>query len=150
MRVLLIRHAQAGKRNDSDPDDSQRPLTGAGRRRARALVTQFASFELSRVLSSPALRCQQTVEPLAAARQLPVEVSPELSEGTALPPVLELIGRASNAACCTHGDVVQNLIVDLHQRGIPIHGGSQWEKGSVWLLDLLAGTITQARYLPPA
>ncbi len=70
MSVLLVRHAKAGDRDKWGPRDDLRPIRAAGEAQAEALVDQLAHFHVERVLSSPYLRCTQTVAPLAAARAL--------------------------------------------------------------------------------
>ena len=78
--ILLVRHASAGDRDVWDGDDRLRPLDERGRRQASELVELLAAYQVERILSSPALRCVQTVEPLALARGLSIEVRDELSE----------------------------------------------------------------------
>ena len=78
--ILLVRHASAGDREAWEDDDRLRPLDERGRRQAVQLIELLAPYRLERILSSPALRCVQTVEPLALARGLSIEVSDELSE----------------------------------------------------------------------
>jgi broad specificity phosphatase PhoE len=36
-------------------------------------LTQLGDYRITRILSSPAVRCLQTVEPLAQRRGLPIE-----------------------------------------------------------------------------
>jgi phosphohistidine phosphatase SixA len=82
-----------------------RPLDEKGRRQAAALVDELAEFQIERILSSPYLRCVETVEPLAAQRGLDIEFRPELAEerqhddGAAL--AAELAGEP--VALCVHG-----------------------------------------------
>ncbi len=104
MTSILLRHASAGDRDDWDGDDRLRPLDERGRRQAVKLVELLLPFEVTRLLSSPYLRCVATVEPLAAALGLPVEVDERLAEGAGAAG-LELL-RQDGAVCCTHGDVV--------------------------------------------
>ena len=80
MTLLVIRHARAGKRSEWQGDDRRRPLDERGTKQAHDLVDVLASFEITRILSSPYDRCVQTVEPLAAARRLAVEPRDELGE----------------------------------------------------------------------
>jgi 8-oxo-dGTP diphosphatase len=78
--VLLIRHASAGDRYEWEGDDRLRPLDERGRRQANQLVALLEQYEITRLLSSPFLRCIQTVEPLAQARGFDIEIRDELSE----------------------------------------------------------------------
>ena len=80
MTLLIIRHASAGDREDWDGDDRLRPLDAKGFAQASELVELLDGYEVSGVLSSPALRCVQTVEPLAHARGLDIVLRHELAE----------------------------------------------------------------------
>jgi 8-oxo-dGTP diphosphatase len=80
MPLLLVRHARAGDRHAWEGDDGERPLDTRGAAQAEQLVHALSPFRVDRVLSSPARRCVQTVEPLAAARGLEIELRDELSE----------------------------------------------------------------------
>lgn len=123
MSLLLIRHAFAGDSSQWEGDDRLRPLDERGRRQAMALVDALSGFELDRIVSSPYLRCVQTVEPLAHARGLPIEHDEGLSADRLdeVPEVLKSL-RGENAAVCTHGD-------------LPWLGDRKFKKGSVWVLD---------------
>jgi 8-oxo-dGTP diphosphatase len=80
LALLLIRHARAGKRSEWQGDDRVRPLDEKGRRQAAALVERLAEYPITRILSSPYVRCVETVEPIAAQRGLEIELRPELGE----------------------------------------------------------------------
>jgi phosphohistidine phosphatase SixA len=147
--VLLIRHAKAGDRDRWLGDDRQRPLTKAGRRQALALAEQLAPYAPGRVVSSPALRCTQTVEPLAAARGLPVETAEALAEGASLAAALALFDRLDgDAALCSHGDVIGELLEYLVASGVLRPPLPPTAKGGAWLLRREGGAFVGARYLP--
>jgi phosphohistidine phosphatase SixA len=138
--ILLVRHADAGHRKSWSGDDAERPLDDQGRRQAARLVAQLEGRDVSRILSSPYLRCTQTVEPLALVRRLPVEHRQELAEGAGRSDVLALVaevGDDDSAVFCTHGDVVEVLI------------GRESKKGSTWVLEVDGDKLTPAEYLPP-
>jgi 8-oxo-dGTP diphosphatase len=118
----------------------------AGRRQAERLVEALRDQPVGRVLSSPYVRCLQTVEPLAAARGLSVEVTDALAEGAGTPPVRRLVAAVGDAVLCSHGDVVQEFVEDLDRRGVAVEGGLA--KGSTWKLDVVGGEVVGARYLP--
>jgi 8-oxo-dGTP diphosphatase len=141
MAVLLVRHAEAGDRHRWEGPDEERPVSDEGRRQAEALVSTLAEFGISRILSSPYLRCTQTVAPLATARDLPVEASDDLAEGAgrlALMRVRSLLD-GPHTVLCTHGDVVEDVLDGL---GVARQG--ETEKGATWVL----GT-GEPRHLPP-
>jgi 8-oxo-dGTP pyrophosphatase MutT (NUDIX family)/phosphohistidine phosphatase SixA len=65
--LILLRHASAGQRTAHPDDDATRPLDADGAIDARLLAGLLACFApRARVLSSPALRCLETVQPYAA------------------------------------------------------------------------------------
>lgn len=133
MSVLLIRHAKAGDRDKWDAPDDLRPLTAKGEAQAEALVDLLAGFEVDRVLSSPYLRCTQTVAPLAAARGLAVEPCDDLAEGEGRAGIAlaqRLLAEPRYTVLCSHGDVVEETLDAL---------GVQREqftrKGATWVLE---------------
>ena len=104
---------------------------------------------LSAVLSSPYVRCRQTVEPLAAARGVPVEDSDALAEGAGPDGMIEAGLARGAAALCSHADVIGTLVGRLVERGVVSRTEARWEKGSVWVLECSRGEVTGAAYLPP-
>lgn len=145
----LIRHADAGTRQTWDGDDRLRPLTKLGMRQADHLARALAKAPLAEVLSSPCVRCLQTVAPLAAIRGLEVLEAAELVEGTGVADTLALFHRLAGrtVALCTHGDVVLNMCEFLVGRGLIKGRDVQGQKGGAWLLEEAGGEITAARYL---
>jgi len=139
MTVLLLRHATAGK-STSAPDDHLRPLDERGWEQAEKLVDALAPYDAQRILTSPYIRCRQTVEPLARALGRPIEERPELAEGSAAEDALRLVGSldGETAVLCTHGDVVYELL------------GEESKKGSTWVLDADEdGSLEGRVYIPP-
>jgi phosphohistidine phosphatase SixA len=106
MSVVLLRHASAGDRDTWEGDDRLRPLDKRGRRQADALRDELLARGVTRALSSPYVRCTQTVAPLG----LDVEPDDRLAEGADLHETLELLRDADGAVACTHGDVIENVV----------------------------------------
>jgi phosphohistidine phosphatase SixA len=149
--VYVVRHAKAGDRAEWSGDDRLRPLTKSGLRQAEALANLLDREPIDKILSSGYLRCVQTVEPLGARRQLPVEPVKELEEGAGGESVLRLMQkfRGRNLVLCTHGDVVEELLERLVAQGLLQRARANMEKGSTWVLAEQDGKITGAKYLPP-
>jgi broad specificity phosphatase PhoE len=135
--LLLVRHADAGDRAAWTGDDARRPLSASGRAQAEALVEVLADRAVTRVLSSPAVRCTATAEPIAAARGLDVEAEEALAEGAPFDVVDRLLHRhrGDDVLLCSHGDVIGALITSVRRRGIHLTDPPRWAKGSTWVLD---------------
>lgn len=148
MSVFLVRHGDARARDRWVGDDRLRPLTGKGRDQARGLVPLLAEWRIDRIVSSPAVRCEQTVEPLATERGLEVVRDPVLWEGSALAPVRRLLDDLEHAAICSHGDLIPDLLNHLIAEGMEAVG-RDCKKGSTWVLDRDGAGFARATYLPP-
>lgn len=154
MTVYLLRHARAGRRSAWTGDDDLRPLTKVGRRQADGLVDLLADREITRIVSSPYVRCRQSVEPLAERLRLPVDLSDSLAEGAPLHEVLRVVEKVVDevAVLCTHGDIVTLLLGHLRAEGVKVrqrNGAPPMEKGSVWELETADGEIVRATYHKP-
>lgn len=147
MDAYLIRHAQAGGPQGGSRD-LYRQLTDAGHERAAQLVNVLAEVEFTRILSSPATRCAQTVAPLGQARRLEVEDHPDLFEGTHPDHVLALLEQhvSDGLVVCSHGDVIPTVVETLGARQVPI-AGRGCEKGSIWVLSHDGREWTGARHV---
>ena len=150
MTIYLLRHARAGRRSAWKGDDELRPLSKVGRRQSNGLVAILADADIEQLLSSPYVRCVQTLDPLAHDRELEIEVVDELREGAPLEDALRLVEKVSGhpTVLCTHGDIVQALLTHFKANGVKV-GKLRMEKGSVWALETRNGRVTKATYLPP-
>jgi phosphohistidine phosphatase SixA len=146
----LLRHAHAGNKRAWAGPDSARPLSNVGRQEAHGLRTQLRDYRISQVLSSPTLRCLQTVEPLAQRRGLRVESADVLgvdADPTDLVALL-LDPAAAEAVLCSHGELIGAAAYPSGWR--EVEGDTlSWPKGSTWVLKVTEGRIEDARYLPP-
>ena len=150
MIVHLVRHAQAGSRSAWPGPDHERPLNEAGRRQAKALADRLVADGATRILSSPYLRCVETVQPLGDALSTEVEREPLLAEGSPPDPLAaRLDGFGDGAVLCSHGDVFGALIGHLAASGAPLDLSIPFEKAGTWILELDGSRVTGARYLPP-
>lgn len=147
--VLVVRHADAGDRGRGDHDDRRRPLSGLGHQQAAAIAEQLAPWHVTRVVSSPLTRCVQTVQPLAAARGLPVDTDDRLAEGAAAEATAALVREAApGTVLCSHGDVIGTLVEGLVGLGL-VRVDATWAKASTWALHLDATRRpVQASHLP--
>lgn len=150
--VHLVRHARATARDEWEGEDLLRPLTDPGFSEAEALVEHFADKLPARIVSAPELRCQQTVEALALATGIPIEVDDRLAAGEGVRQLLELFpggGETGSVLLCTHAPAITSTLSTLE-----LADGSQGErirckKGSVWTLEGGGAGPTRAGYFEP-
>lgn len=78
MQLLLVRHALPLRSEHGEGSDPE--LSETGFAQVKRLPEALARFPISRVVSSPQRRAIQTAEPVAAARDLPVDIDERLAE----------------------------------------------------------------------
>jgi phosphohistidine phosphatase SixA len=148
--LYLVRHAHAGDKRIWGGPDLLRPLSDPGRREAHGLLTQLRDYQITRILSSPAVRCLQTVEPLAERRGLPVEHADALAADRDPAGLVALLLdlAASETVLCSHGELIGEALTRLIGQDVP-GGRLVWPKGSTWALQVQDGQVQYRDYLPP-
>ena len=149
-RVHLVRHAKAKNRAEWTEPDDVRPLTKRGSREAVALAERLRSEELARLVSSPFRRCVQTFEPLAQALDLAIETTDLLAEGADGGRALELLlslSKTESIACCTHGDVLYDVIRSVAVTGVPLDGPPDSPVASTWVLEVDGDRVVDAAFV---
>lgn len=151
--VHLVRHAKAGDRTLWSAPDDGRPLTDPGWRQAEAIAEALADPPPVKLVSSPYLRCAQTLEPLATRLDLAIESAPALAEGGDIDTALAYLlaqARHGNYAASTHGDIMMLGIETLLDQGVRLRGHKvDFKKGSRWELTVRDGVFRSARYRKP-
>jgi 8-oxo-dGTP diphosphatase len=151
MPLLLVRHGHAGRRSAYQGDDRARPLSKRGVAQARALVPLLSDFRPQRILSSPFVRCCETVRPTAEELGLSVESIDELAEGHGAD-ALRLMERMAgeSAVLCTHGDVateaLEALTPDSSERK---RQSMRLQKGDVWVIQSTGTSLAIVRRIRP-
>ena len=150
--VYLARHAHAGKKAQWQGPDQARPLSAQGRKEALGLLEQLRDLPVRRLLSSPAERCLQTVEPLADKLGQPIELREALGVHGTAAGVLELVTSPAldEAVFCTHGELIRGVFDALQAgTGIELSSPPQWPKGSTWVLRRDGRGTWKGTYLEP-
>ncbi len=149
MAIYFVRHATAGQRQGFLGADLSRPLDDHGRHQAEALARLLGNEPITRILSSRATRCTQTVGPLATAVGVDIEPCDDLTEGAPVNAAMALIHSlgTNTAVLCSHGDVIPETLRELMRDGMRITGARHCEKGSVWQFDFRGTDIVSGTYL---
>jgi 8-oxo-dGTP diphosphatase len=155
--LYLVRHGSAGVRNDADPADTERHLDTGGLRQAVHLAHRLAPIggdgpEIDRVVSSPAARCVETVEPLASSVGVDIDIDDRLFEGADVEDswalVEELVEAGITAVLSSHGDIIPDIVKRAKGRGMHVPGKAGCSKGSLWILEWDGEAFTDGAYEP--
>jgi 8-oxo-(d)GTP phosphatase len=149
--LFLVRHGVAGNRSDWKKDDRLRPLSSRGEKQALGLASALGIQPMDRILTSPFVRCRQTVEPLAAKLGIEIEERDELGEGQGFKGARDLCRQlvGNSAVLCSHGDVIPALLDWMARRGMALKSPFDCKKGSTWEIEVKAGEFRRGRYIPP-
>jgi 8-oxo-dGTP diphosphatase len=149
--LLVVRHADAGDKRTWRGPDELRPLSPTGQRQAEGLVVRLEDYPVERILCSPTLRCQQTVEPLARDRMLRIESVPSLGVDTTPAELLAVFWdlELRDSVLCTHGEGIGLLLTRLLADALLAEDPLDWPKGSTWLLQRTNHRQVRGRLLAP-
>jgi phosphohistidine phosphatase SixA len=149
--LLVVRHADAGDKRSWTGPDRLRPLSPTGCRQAEGLLIRLEDYPIDRILSSPTLRSQQTVQPLADDRFLEVEPLAALGMDAGPTQLRALFWDRGlhNVVLCTHGEVIGRLLVELVAEGLVAEDPLDWPKGSTWLVQRTDRGQVYGRLLAP-
>ncbi|BBZ23702.1 NUDIX hydrolase [Mycolicibacter hiberniae] len=152
--VLIVRHGTAGRRSRFSGDDRERPLDKMGRAQAEALTGLLLAFGATDVYAADRVRCEQTVEPLAAELGVEVRAEPTLTEEAyshnpkrARRRVMEIAQLGGTPVICTQGKVIPDLIAWWCARDGIKPDKSRNRKGSTWVLSRSGGRLVAADHL---
>jgi 8-oxo-dGTP diphosphatase len=153
--MMLVRHGHAGTKEGWPGDDRLRPLDARGRRQAQHLVGVIAPAEPARLISSPFVRCLQTMEPVATKLSLAVEEDIALTPNAGQPAIdlvrgLVASGSSGAIVLCTHGEVIGDVLAILGSHdGVRLSRRPPGLKGCAWVLDIHKENVASARYIGP-
>jgi 8-oxo-dGTP diphosphatase len=156
VRLLFVRHGHAGTKEGWAGEDRLRPLDTGGLRQAKHLLTVLTPFRPTAILSSPYVRCLQTVEPLATKRGVSVDEEEDLVPNAGLKAValvrrVSQPGSRNRLVLCTHGEVIGDVLAALaNEDHLRLGHRSPGLKGCVWVIEFRKGKAVTARYIPPA
>lgn len=111
--LLVVRHAKAKPRSSWSRAEGERPLAATGRRQAVAVSRLIQAWSPERVISSPWVRCIQTISPYVTKRDAKLKLVDALTEsdaarrpGRARAAVEKTFDKRKSVAICTHRPVL--------------------------------------------
>ena len=156
MRMTIVRHALARDKKSWPGPDVERPLDPIGERQAAGMAGVLMKHKVRRIISSPAIRCVQTMQPLADAVNVSIEVWDELARDADATRILAAFTDPEfhDAVLCTHGEVLHQLLRADTVRRIARRGRLSPRrlliKGSAWRLEITTGgRVAKLNHLRP-
>ncbi len=115
--IIVLRHGRAVPPASWDGPDATRPLLHRGLEQSRSVAPAIAAWRPARLISSPAVRCLATIEPVATLTDLAVKQSVGISQDAfedGLARVHKTMRKRLAAGVavvlCSHGPVIRDLI----------------------------------------
>jgi len=148
--LYIVRHAKAGKRSEWDGPDTLRPLSDKGWEQAHAIAKTLIDLKPTALISSPAVRCMQTLEPLSEATKIKVVSDQRLFEDGDVAKMIELLEDAQDSSVISsHGDMIPQVIKILQRRGMEINSKPDWRKAAVWVVERTKNGFKSAFVMAP-
>ena len=110
--AVIVRLAISTDRAEFSGEDLNRPLAAAGFSQVPEISAVLAAYGVTALISSPAIRCQQTFQHYADQDQILLELNPLLLEDNSDFTEIEwraLLNPAQPIAICTHLPVIDEL-----------------------------------------
>lgn len=118
--LILLRHGKAIAREEWEGDDGDRPLAQLGQQQAKRMLSLYLPFGVTEIHTSDAVRCYETVVPMARSLNLNIIYWSELSEyafekdkKASLKVVQEIIEGEARAIVCGHNPVLPGMVAKL-------------------------------------
>ena len=115
--LIVLRHAQATIRAEWKAEEAKRPLLPEGKQQATDLIPLLAAFGPKRLITSPWVRCRDTIAPYAQARKQKLIERHQLTElGHKKRPVRtqevvsDLLGTSKSGLICSHRPALPSIL----------------------------------------
>ena len=148
--LVLLRHAKALSRDEWQGDDDDRPLDSLGQMQAKRLLSIYQAFNLEQIHTSDAIRCYDTVEPMAKALGLKLEVSNKLSESAfkkdkedAFDYARDLIKSDKRALLCSHNPILPKVLNKLTKKSDVESDEEKLYPADAWVIHRIGKEVIQ-------
>lgn len=118
--IIALRHGKAISPRDFEGPDAERILLREGMRQAESVAAGIAAFGPSKLITSTAVRCVDTIAPTAKLTGLKAKKTDKISqdawessEGDVVGVIAKCLERRRTAVLCSHGPVLPHLIEEI-------------------------------------
>lgn len=153
--LVLLRHAKAVERDQWEGDDGDRPLAHLGQLQAKKLLADYFPYAIKQIHTSDAIRCYESIEPIASALAIAPSFSSELSEyafeknkKAALEQIHDLMENDSNVLVCSHNPVIPYIVNKLIGKKLFKKMDHELLPGQSWILHHKDGVVFAIDFMP--
>jgi 8-oxo-dGTP pyrophosphatase MutT (NUDIX family)/phosphohistidine phosphatase SixA len=146
--LILLRHATAVAPHEWDGDDGDRPLNYIGQTQAATLARILAPYFLESIHTSDAVRCIQTVEPLAKKSAIRLKISQDLSEyknpgmsAAAVKYAEQFFASGESTLICSHAPILPRILKRIIGGQKIMEPLSSLQPGCGWVVHHNRGAI---------
>jgi len=118
--VVVLRHGKATSPSDWRGEDASRPLTERGLTQSHGIVRTIAAWKPKSFISSTAVRCVETITPVATALKKTIKITNKISQDafeSGKADVRSVVGgivrKRKSTVVCSHGPVSPAVIREL-------------------------------------
>ncbi|MBC7518523.1 MAG: NUDIX hydrolase [Microbacteriaceae bacterium] len=118
--VISLRHGKAVAPGSWNGPDASRPLERSGTAQAQSSARAIAAYRPTKLISSTAVRCIATIDPLSVLSGLSVKTTDAISQDAheaGLSKVHRVVGKRiakrETAVLCSHGPVLPEIVDEL-------------------------------------
>jgi 8-oxo-dGTP pyrophosphatase MutT (NUDIX family)/phosphohistidine phosphatase SixA len=152
--LILLRHAKAIERNDWAGEDTDRPLSSHGERQARRLLSNLQPYAIEEMHSSSAVRCYETITPMARSMSIDFFFTDSLSEDVfnkdrerPVKYIHRLLVNDYPVLACSHNPILPEVISSfVNKFGIEVTD-IKLEPGDAWVAHHIDREVVSVEYL---
>jgi 8-oxo-dGTP diphosphatase len=139
--LIMLRHAKALNRKDWLGEDSDRPLEQLGTLQAMRMHSLYQVYGVERIITSDAIRCYDTVEPLSRVLDIKLKVEKDVSEDSwkkdkdrAIDFAKDVIKSEETTIVCSHNPVLPRMMEKLTKKIDFDYPDNKLEPGEAWVI----------------
>ena len=153
--LILLRHAKAIAREDWQNEDLDRPISVVGEQQAKRLISTLTPFGIGEIHSSSAVRCYETINPLARALSLDYFFTDSLTEyvftknaARTFKYIDRLLENGEPTLICGHNPILPQYLAEKYSRqGFEISEAAL-KPGDAWILHHIGKEVISVDHLP--
>jgi len=153
--LILLRHAKAIDRSEWSGEDTDRPLSAEGERQAKRLLANFKPYGIEEMHSSSAVRCYETITPMARAFNVDFFFTDSLSQDVHIKDrerpikyIHRLLVNNYPVLLCSHNPILPETISSFVDKfGVEV-AETKLNPADAWVVHHIEREVVSVEFLP--